>query len=125
MSVAVNAIPQGRLRDHTVGSNDCNYGIFMHLSPLAAFIFAPFILAPLLMWQLRKNQSAFVDDHGREAVNAVLSYVVYNIALIISIVGIIALPVLFIIAIVSIIRAAVAASRGEYFRYPMTLRFIS
>ena len=35
MSAAVNAIPQGRLCDHTVDGNDRNYGSFMHLSPLA------------------------------------------------------------------------------------------
>ncbi len=125
MSAAVHAIHPGRLCDNTVGGNDRNYGIFMHLSPLAAFIFAPFILAPLLLWQLRKNRSAFVDDHGREAVNAVLSFLAYHIAAIITVIGIIALPVLWIIAIVSVIRAAVAASLGEYVRYPMTMRFIS
>ncbi len=125
MSVAVNAIHQGRLCDQTVGGNDRNYGIFMHLSPLAGFIFAPAILAPLLLWLLQKDRSGFVDDHGREAVNAVLSFVVYHIAAFITVIGIIALPVLYIIAIVSIIRGAIAASRGEYFRYPMTLRFIS
>ena len=59
-----------------------------------------------------------------KAVNAVISFVVYHVAAFITLVGIIALPVLWIVAIVSIVRGAVAASRGEYFRYPMTLRFL-
>ena len=42
-----------------------------------------------------------------------------------TIVGILLLPVLWIVAVVSLIRAAIAAGRGEYFRYPVTMRFLT
>ncbi len=125
MSIAVHATCPGRLCDHTLPESDRNLGLAMHLSPLAGLLFAPAILAPLLLWLVNRDKSAFVDDHGRESVNAVLSFVLYHVAAFITVIGIIALPVLYIIAIVSIVRGAVAASRGEFFRYPMTLRFIS
>jgi len=40
------------------------------------------------------------------------------------VIPLIALAAVWIVAIVSLIRGAVAASRGEIFRYPMCLRFI-
>lgn len=116
--------PRGRLRQQGLTGNERHYALAMHLSPLAALLFGPLIAAPLVLWLLRKDQSAFDDDHGREATNAVLSFVLYNIVAIVTLIGIVALPVLYVLGIVNIIRGAVAASRGEYFRYPMTIRFI-
>ena len=112
------------LRSGVLTDSDRNYGIAMHLSPLAGFVFGPAILAPLVLWLVRKDESAFVDDHGREMVNVILSFVLYHFLAVITVIGIIALPVLYIVGIVNVIRGAVAAGRGEYFRYPMTLRFL-
>jgi uncharacterized Tic20 family protein len=43
---------------------------------------------------------------------------------VITVIGIIALPVLYVVGVVSLIRGAVAASRGDFFRYPITMRFL-
>ena len=104
--------------------SDRNYALAIHLSPLSAMLFGPAILMPIVLWLLRKSESPFVDDHGRESVNAVLSFLLYNVLAIITLVGVILLPVLYIVAIVSLVRGAVAASRGDFFRYPMTIRFL-
>ena len=117
--------PKGRLRQRHLTDSDRNYSIAMHLSPLAGFAFFPFIFLPILLWALRKNESAFNDDHGRETTNAVLSFLLYHVVAIITVIGLVALPVLYVIGIINLIRGAMAAGRGEYFRYPMTVRFIS
>ncbi len=104
---------------------DRHFGVGIHLSPLAAFVVGPLILAPLVLWLIRKDKSLFVDDHGRETINALISFVIYNVVAVVTVVGIIALPVLYIVGVVSLIRGAVAAGRGDYFRYPMTMRFLS
>ncbi len=102
MSIAMNAgaaeaatfvQPAVRSRNDT----DRNFGIAIHLSPLVAFLFGPAILAPLVLWLIRKDESPFVDDHGREMLNALLSFVVYHIVAVITLFGIIALPVLYIV----------------------------
>ena len=80
---------------------------------------------PLVLWLVRKDDSPYLDDHGRETVNAVISFILYHVAAVITLVGIVLLPVLYVIGVVSVIRGAVAAGRGEYFRYPLTIRFIS
>jgi len=33
-------------------------------------------------------------------------------------------PIWLIVAVISVIRGCVAASNGEYFRYPLTIRFV-
>ena len=116
---------KARLYQRGLTDSDRNFAIAMHLSPLAAFIFWPAFFAPIVLWAVRKNESAFNDDHGREMTNALISFFLYHVAAIITVIGVIALPVLYVIAIVNMIRGAVAAGRGEYFRYPMTIRFIS
>jgi len=135
---------------------DTTYAAIMHLSALSSYIGVPFgsILGPLITWLIWRNESSFVDENGKEALNFNLSLMLYQIVAVIlififsigSIVGlastpepeilplILALPAfwLFIgfISLVSIIRlvlviiAAVKASNGEIFRYPLTIRII-
>ena len=107
-----------------ISDTDRHFGVGIHLSPLAAFVIGPLILAPLVLWLIGRDKSGFVDDHGREMINAPISFFIYNLVLVITIVGIIALPVLYIVGVVNLIRGAVAASRGDFFRYPMTIRFL-
>ena len=129
MCIAMNAggaeavsLVEPAVRSHN--DTDRHFGIAIHLSPLVAFLFGPAILAPLVLWLIRKDQSPFVDDHGREMLNALLSFVVYHIVAVLTVIGIIALPVLYIVGVVNLVRGAVSASRGAFFRYPLTIRFL-
>jgi hypothetical protein len=125
MSVVMSAQgPYAEPADNPISDTDRHFGVGIHLSPLAAIVAGPLILAPLVLWLIRKDKSSFVDDHGRETINALISFVIYHVVAVITLIGIIALPVLYIVGIVSLIRGAVAASRGEYFRYPVTIRFV-
>ncbi|MHC5028075.1 MAG: DUF4870 domain-containing protein [Planctomycetota bacterium] len=110
-----------RVRDASVPIADRNYAMAVHLSTFAATVFLPLGLAPLVLWLIRKDKSSFIDDHGREVVNFGLSMLLFTVVLCWTIVVPIAL---FIVAVVNLIRGAIAASNGEYFRYPMTIRFL-
>jgi len=86
------------------------------------------ILGPLLIYLLKKDESAFVRHHGAEALNFSITVLLAAIAstlLIIVVIGIALLPIVLVGAFVFHIVAAVAASKGEWYRYPLTLRFIS
>ncbi len=118
----------GRLRGTSLTESDRNFAIGMHLSPLVLSIVGLFplsLLAPLVLWLVRRQESVFDDDHGREIINFVLSFLLWHLVAGITVVGLIFLPVLWVVAIVSCIRGAIAAGNGEYFRYPMTIRFLS
>src|SRR5690625_4785300 len=86
------------------------------------------IIAPLVIWILKKDQSDFVDYHGREYFNFLISYAIYTFIstiLIIVLIGILLLIVLGIMIIVFTIVAAVKAFEGERYRIPFAIRFFS
>ncbi len=114
--------PKGRLRYEGLSDTDRNFGVAIHLTAFACVIFGPLIFTPLVLWFIRKDKSAFVDDHGREVINFGISYFIYTLLLFWTILIPLALSI---VAIVSLIRGAVAASNGEYFRYPLAIRFLS
>ncbi len=117
--------PAPRLRHEGLDANHKNLAVLIHVAPFAALVLAPLIIAPLFLWLIKKDESSFVDDHGREAINFLISSVIWAFGLSITVVGLIALPVLVVLVPVNMIRGAVAASNGEYFRYPFTIRMIS
>jgi uncharacterized Tic20 family protein len=113
-----------RLREPALDATDRKFAIAIHLTPLAGVLFAALFVTPVVLWLVRRDASAYVDDHGREMVNGLLSFALYHVLLAITVIGLVALPVLYVLCIINVVRGAVAASRGEYFRYPMTIRVL-
>ena len=112
----------------SVTKDDRTWGMAVHLSAFAGHLF-PFahIIAPLVVWQLKKDTSAFVDDQGKEAVNAQISVTIYAavaIALCFVLIGIPLLAGLYVANVVLVIVAAMAANEGKAYRYPFILRLV-
>ena len=104
------------------------WGLIVHLSALAGFV-VPFghIIGPLVIWLIKKDESPFVDDQGKESINFQISMTLYGVVaavLILVVIGIFLLIGIGILDIVLVIVAAVKANAGEKFRYPLTIRFI-
>ncbi|MCH8005935.1 MAG: DUF4870 domain-containing protein [Planctomycetes bacterium] len=116
-----------RLRQVGVTESERNYSIAMHLSvPVLSIVAFPVsMLAPLVLWLIRRHHSVFNDDHGREVINVMLSFLLWHVITAITIVGFALWPVLWVVLIVNFIRGAIASGNGEYFRYPMTIRFLA
>ncbi|MEW2352773.1 DUF4870 domain-containing protein [Spirillospora sp. NPDC029432] len=80
-------------------------------------------LAPLLVYLIKKDESAFLRHHGAQGLNLAISQYVYlmvNIVLSVVTLGIWLLPTiaLGIAQLVYLILAAVAGNRGEWYRFP-------
>jgi len=104
------------------------WAMFCHLSGLAGFIF-PFgnIIAPLIIWLVKKEEYELVNDQGKESLNFQISMTIYIIASVILIFLVIGIPLLIILGIFSlivVIIAAIKANEGEKYRYPLTIRFL-
>jgi len=100
-----------------------------HLAALAGMI-VPFgnVIAPYLIWRSRRDESAFVADHAKEALNFNLSVLLGVAACYILtwlLVGLLLLAVLGVVWFVLTVRAAVRASEGYNYRYPFALRFVA
>ena len=118
--------PPSRVRAEGLSDSERNFALAMHLTPLAGLIFWLFLITPLILWLVRKDQSVYNDDHGREVLNMLLSGLIFTIGLFfIPIIGWLALAVWWVITVVNMVRGAMAASNGQYFRYPMIIRFLS
>lgn len=107
------------------GLSERTYLMLMHLSQLLIW-FIPFlgIIVPILMWTTNKDNNVAVDNHGKNILNFTISYAIYVVALTIIIIGIPLLPVLFVIYAVALIMATIKASNGEFWSYPLTIKFI-
>ena len=96
------------------------------------------IIAPLIVWLLKRGDSLGVDAHGKESLNFHISWTLYAIAasivvgaLCLVVIGFLLLPFLivglwvgwFVMFVLTII-AAVKASNGQLYRYPLTIRFL-
>ena len=94
-------------------------GVFVH--------FPGHLLGPLIVWLVKRDESPEIDAHGKEALNFQISMLIYNaIAAVFCLVliGFVFLAVLWILNAILCIIAAIKASDGEFYRYPMTIRFI-
>ncbi len=85
-------------------------------------IFTGFI-GPLLVWLLKKDQSPFINYHGKEALNFAITSLLLMIVVGVVTCGFGA-PVVAIAMIVFLVLAGLAANRGEWYRYPYSLRLI-
>ncbi|KEO83407.1 DUF4870 domain-containing protein [Tumebacillus flagellatus] len=104
------------------------FAMLCHLSALAGYII-PFgnIIGPLVFWLLKRDQHAFVNDQGKEALNFQISMLLYVIVagiLCLVFIGLILLPIIGIATLVLLIIAGVKAYGGEAYRYPFTIRFL-
>lgn len=98
-----------------------------HLAALVGYIIPMgHVLGPLVVWLLKRNDSPFVDDQGKEALNFQLSLTIYGMIAALLVFVLIGLPLLLalmVIQVVFVIVAAVKANEGQAYRYPMTIRF--
>lgn len=107
------------------GLEENTYLMLMHISQFAGVILpvAGFII-PILMWITNKEYDSKVDLHGKNIVNAMISYTIYAIVLSITVIGIPVAIVLGVLYAVFIVIAGVKANNGEYWKYPFTIQFI-
>jgi len=85
------------------------------------------ILVPIVLYATKKDQSPFIRHHAVEAINFHLTYfiaLVVSVVLMIVLIGFLLLLMTAGVFLVLTVMASLAAYRGEWYRYPLTIRFI-
>jgi uncharacterized protein len=104
------------------------WGMFAHLASLAGYIIpSGNILGPLVVWLMKRDQSPFVDHHGKESVNFqinVLIYLLISVPLMCVIVGFFIAPIVGVYGIAMAIIGGIKANNGEMYRYPYVFRLV-
>lgn len=103
--------------------------VLCHASALLGFFIpgAGHIIAPLVVWLVKRGDSAEVDAHGKEALNFQFTMLIYSVIagiLCLVLIGFVLLPILHVLNVVFVILASLRASEGELYRYPLTIRFL-
>jgi uncharacterized Tic20 family protein len=109
-------------------SEERQMGMFIHLSRLLdAFVFPIGAVITIVLWQTQKDKMPALDAHGKMATNWLISCLIYgaiSIVLMFVLIGFLTGLAVWIMMIVFPIIAAVKANNGEYWEYPLTIKFI-
>ena len=124
------------LQEYTnaVEQKDRTWETACHLSALILITGIPAanVLAPFIIWIIRKNQSPGTDRHGRAVLNFQLAMTLYFLILfLLSEVTVLVVPagiclrVWAYLNILFILRGSYKAAKGDLFKYPFSIRFLS
>lgn len=108
--------------------------LWTHLGALLGpLVGIPGVLPALVLWLTGRDKSDLVDKHGKESTNFQITFfIAVACAVLFAVVTLglgllVVIPlafVLWILAIIWQIQGALAASRGEEYRYPLSIRLI-
>ncbi|GAA2758542.1 DUF4870 domain-containing protein [Actinopolymorpha rutila] len=104
-----------------------NWAFAAHLGSFVAAYVALGFLCPLIVLLAKGKDSAYVRYHAVESLNFQLTTLLAAAVaglLVIVVIGLVLLPFIGIAYVVLVILASVAARRGEWYRYPVNIRFV-
>ena len=135
--------------DNLFGLNENTYCFLIHISVLLGFIHIVLgFITPIILWTLNREKNKNVDQHGKNVLNWILSFVVYfSICLVIVFplnrllhlsinfsydiespislfTGFIPITILMIFNILFIVIGGLKASSGKLWRYPLSIKFL-
>lgn len=100
-----------------------NLGLIMHVLSLVGFS----LIGPLIVWLVKKDESAFINAQGRELLNFQLSFLIYTIACIPLCFMLIGIPLLIVVGIAAFILTIIGlvkATEGKIYRFPVTIKML-
>ena len=111
-----------------VDDEERTWGILAHAGGFAGLA-VPFgnVLAPLVVWLTKKDESRFVDENGKRALNFQLTWSVVLLVTALSVlvgVGVVLFPLAILAWLILTVLGTVKASEGEVYDYPLTIHFV-
>jgi hypothetical protein len=85
------------------------------------------LIVPLIIWLIKKDESPFVNQQGKEVVNFELTCLIGAViggATICIFIGFVILAAVFVVNIVFGIISTITVNKGLPYRYPICIRFI-
>ena len=106
-----------------ISADDKNIAVLTHLGGTLFSIFPG-----LIVWLIKRDDNTYVAEQAREALNFQITVLIaqaISSILILVLIGFALMGFIWLANIIICIIAAVAASKGEYYRYPFSLRLIN
>lgn len=112
----------------TIDSESRTWGMLCHLSALIGYVIPlGSVIAPLVIWLMKREQMPFVDVNGKESLNFQITMAIAFIIsaiLVVVLIGFLLMPIVAIVNLIFVIIASIKANQGEAYRYPFALRLI-
>jgi uncharacterized Tic20 family protein len=111
-----------------VSDEEQTWGVLAHAGGFAGLA-VPFgnVLAPLVVWLAKKDESRFVDENGVRALNFQLTWSIILLVTALSVliaVGVVLFPLAMLAWLILTVLGTVKASEGEVYDYPLTIHFV-
>ncbi len=129
--------PRSSFTETCNGVPEKTWAIYIHLSALSGMLIPfGFIIGPIVLWMMRREKSLLIDAHGKEAINAQITGLIFTVVigsvafmLTFILIGFLLIPVVIVVyllyGVLFPILAGLKAEKGEFYQYPLTLRFVS
>ena len=111
-----------------LATEERNWAMAANLGSFAAAWFGLGLLAPLGVLLYKGGGSPFVRRHSIESLNFQINALIWTLVCVVLwlvLIGILLLLMYAVFYVICVVLAAVRASAGEDYRYPLTIRFIS
>jgi hypothetical protein len=124
----IEDFPNEQTTEHLPNEEERTWAMLCHFSVFSMFVF-PFgnILAPLIIWLIKKEEMPFVENQSKEVLNFQISMTIYAAVAFLLIIILVGIPILIGLGICNVVMtivAAIKANEGENYRYPINLRMI-
>ena len=104
------------------------WAMLLHLSVLLGFVIPiAGLVAPIVIWQIKKDESAMLDEHGKVVMNWLISMFIYYVLGILLTFVLIGIPILIGLSIIGVafpIIGGLKANSGELWKYPLSMTFL-
>jgi len=116
------ALGQGKLEE----KDERTMGMLAHILGAVTVV-----IGPLIIWLIKREESPFVDDQGKEALNFQITILIGHVASMIlggltgGCASVILSPVVWLVSLIFGILGGLEANKGNVYRYPFALRLVS
>ena len=121
-------VPQPPAQPPSSELSSNQWAVITHLSALAGLVLpVGNILAPLVLWLVKKAEVPSLDQVGKDVLNFQISWSIYLLLSGLSMffcIGVVLLPVAAIAWLVFLILGTIKASNGERYNFPLTIKFL-
>jgi uncharacterized Tic20 family protein len=108
--------------------NQRQWAMILHFSLLSGYIIPlAGLVAPIVIWQLKKTEFPEIDAHGKVVINWIISAVIYACVFLLLSFVVIGMPLLIVLGILCVvfpIVGGIKANNGELWAYPLSIRFL-
>ncbi|HUQ69665.1 MAG TPA: DUF4870 domain-containing protein [Planctomycetaceae bacterium] len=107
------------------------WAMLCHLSSFLTIFAGANVIAPLVIWMIKRDTSPLVADQGKEVLNFQITMIILYAVMIACFISVILFPLGIILAVllplwhlVLTIIGAIKAYDGQHYRYPLNIRLI-